>query len=227
MPDTPIQFDFAGGETLTVELYPDGSDAIANGAGDAATEATNRKGTYTITVAEALTGLHQLRIKADGVLAGMAWVYIAVDDTTTYYAELSRNQARLSQALDAYSTTRGLAGTALPAAVAGAAGGLPVSAGGGLDLDAALTALGVASTVDDSSVTPTATTFAGQSADLSATDDLYSSDGGMFVVFTSGALKGPPRPVVDYDGATRTITVSPAFPAVPSNGDSFVLIGQP
>lgn len=36
----------------------------------------------------------------------------------------------------AYSTTRGLAGTALPAAAADAAGGLPISDAGGLDLDA-------------------------------------------------------------------------------------------
>lgn len=35
----------------------------------------------------------------------------------------------------AYSATRGLAGTALPAAAADAAGGLPISDGGGLDLD--------------------------------------------------------------------------------------------
>jgi hypothetical protein len=37
---------------------------------------------------------------------------------------------------DAYSTTRGLAGTALPAAAADAEGGLAISDAGGLDLDA-------------------------------------------------------------------------------------------
>ena len=36
---------------------------------------------------------------------------------------------------DAYSATRGLSGTALPAAAADAAGGLPISDAGGLDLD--------------------------------------------------------------------------------------------
>jgi len=40
-----------------------------------------------------------------------------------------------------YSTTRGLAGTALPAAAADAAGGLPISDAGGLDLDAKIGAL--------------------------------------------------------------------------------------
>jgi len=41
---------------------------------------------------------------------------------------------------DAYSTTRGLAGTALPNAAADAAGGLAISDAGGLDLDAMNTA---------------------------------------------------------------------------------------
>jgi hypothetical protein len=44
----------------------------------------------------------------------------------------------LETACDNYSATRGLAGTALPAAAADAAGGLPVSDAGGLDLDTAL-----------------------------------------------------------------------------------------
>lgn len=42
----------------------------------------------------------------------------------------------LETAALAYSATRGLAGTALPAAAADAAGGLPISDAGGLDLDA-------------------------------------------------------------------------------------------
>lgn len=41
----------------------------------------------------------------------------------------------LESACDNYSATRGLAGTALPAAAADAAGGLPISDAGGLDLD--------------------------------------------------------------------------------------------
>lgn len=51
--------------------------------------------------------------------------------------------AGLNDALvdSAYSTTRGLAGTALPAAAADAAGGLPISDDGGLDLDAIYDAL--------------------------------------------------------------------------------------
>lgn len=44
----------------------------------------------------------------------------------------------LKSACDNYSATRGLTGTAVPAAAADAAGGLPISDGGGLDMDAIL-----------------------------------------------------------------------------------------
>jgi hypothetical protein len=46
----------------------------------------------------------------------------------------------LESACDNYSATRGLAGTALPAAAADAVGGLPISDAGGLDLDTKLAA---------------------------------------------------------------------------------------
>jgi hypothetical protein len=49
--------------------------------------------------------------------------------------------SNLEAACAAYSATRGLAGTALPAAAADAAGGLPISDAGGLDLDAKIGAL--------------------------------------------------------------------------------------
>lgn len=52
--------------------------------------------------------------------------------------EISSDSAaadNLESACDNYSATRGLAGTALPAAAADAAGGLPISDAGGLDLD--------------------------------------------------------------------------------------------
>lgn len=50
----------------------------------------------------------------------------------------------LESACDNYSATRGLAGTALPAAAADAAGGLPISDAGALDLDTLLTRLDAA-----------------------------------------------------------------------------------
>ena len=56
-------------------------------------------------------------------------------------AEISDDSAaadNLESACDNYSVTRGLSGTALPAAAADAAGGLPISDAGGLDMDAIL-----------------------------------------------------------------------------------------
>ena len=49
----------------------------------------------------------------------------------------------LESACDNYSATRGLAGTALPNAAADAAGGLPISEAGGLDMDARLSKLAI------------------------------------------------------------------------------------
>jgi len=56
------------GLTLTVELYPHGSDTIANTGGDSLTEATNRKGLYTATVAETLSGWHTAHAKLSGTV---------------------------------------------------------------------------------------------------------------------------------------------------------------
>jgi hypothetical protein len=85
--------------------------------------------------------------------------------------------------------------------------------------------LAIKSVVDDTSVTPSASAFAGV-GNLSASDDFYSEGGGSLVVFLSGDLRGLARPVVDYDGASRTVTVSPAFPSAPADGDRFKLIGR-
>ena len=114
MASTPVQFESAEGLTLTVELYPDGSDPLANGSGDTATEAANRDGTYTITVTEALTGLHQLKVFSGTTFLATQWVHIDADDTTTYYAASSRTLA-------AYGLTgAGLTALATAAALAAA-----------------------------------------------------------------------------------------------------------
>src|SRR3990167_3798669 len=63
-----------------------------------------------------------------------------------------------------YSATRGLAGTALPAAAADAAGGLPISDAGGLDLDAR---------IDAAITTRLAPTVAGRTLDVTATGEAW------------------------------------------------------
>lgn len=60
MAATPVEIIHGvSGLSGTLKLYPRGSDSTANGAGDAVTEQTNRKGVYRATVDDALTGLHE------------------------------------------------------------------------------------------------------------------------------------------------------------------------
>jgi hypothetical protein len=62
--------------------------------------------------------------------------FIDVNVKTIGRADATETEAtNLEAACAAYSVTRGLSGTALPAAVADAAGGLPISDAGGLDMD--------------------------------------------------------------------------------------------
>ncbi len=106
---------------------------------------TNTEGTLVLIVHE--TGA--LPVRHDFmVLSEAAWdsLYVAKDDgymdvniKTVGRADTQETEAdNLESACANYSATRGLTGTALPAAAADAAGGLPISDAGGLDLDAKL-----------------------------------------------------------------------------------------
>src|SRR5690606_39876610 len=80
MASTPVEIQAPSGRTLTLELYPLGSDTIANTGGDSLTEHTNRKVFYQATVTESLSGWHHVLVK-DGstpILVG----YIYLTDTT-------------------------------------------------------------------------------------------------------------------------------------------------
>lgn len=116
--------------------------------------------------------------------------------------------------------------TALPNAAADAAGGLPISDAGGLDLDAMAATIAasddmlVSGSVDDESATTTS--FVGDSG-LSATNDFYN---GCVLAFTSGTLKGLARKITDYVGASKTITLGTALPAAPANAVTFIIIGR-
>lgn len=110
---------------------------------------TNTEGTLTLVCYAA----GALPVRMDFmVLAEAAWdsKYVAKDDgfmdvniKTVGRADTQETEANnLESACANYSATRGLAGTALPAAVADAAGGLPISDAGGLDLDAQRTLIG-------------------------------------------------------------------------------------
>lgn len=78
--------------------------------------------------------------------------------------------------------------------------------------------IGVTSSINDASAT--ATSFVTNLA--STDDDAYN---GMFLQMTSGDYKGFTRPISDYDGSTKTITLSTALPAAPADASSFVILG--
>ena len=81
-------------------------------------------------------------------------------------------------------------------------------------------------TVEDA--TPAADDFTGDTG-LPATN-LHAEQ---WLAFTSGALKGVPRKITTYTGATRRFQFSGTgtaddapFPAAPSDGDAFVIVGH-
>lgn len=69
---------------------------------------------------------------------------------------------------------------------------------------------------------PTTTSITATGSDLSSSDDVYNT---MFLVPTSGSLKGVPREITDYVGSTKTFTVD-AFPAALASGVTFVVVGK-
>lgn len=76
------------GLSLTVDLYPLDSDVIANGAGDALVEATNRKGRYAATISESLSGYHTAHIKLGNTVIAVWYVYM-IDGEVCRCADLS------------------------------------------------------------------------------------------------------------------------------------------
>src|SRR4030067_1143533 len=63
-----VRIGIAGLVGCKLELYPFGTDTIANGAGgDDLVESVNRPGVYTAQVAEALTGMHEAYVVKNGV----------------------------------------------------------------------------------------------------------------------------------------------------------------
>lgn len=152
--DTPIT-----GSTLDVELSKNGQ-ALANKndatapVHDAAgtvdgyynceldSTDTNTEGTLTLVVhhADSLPVRHDYMVMAEAAYDSM---FVAKDDgfmdvnvKTVGRADTQETEAdNLESACANYSVTRGLTGTALPAAAAAAAGGIPLSTAGGLEMD--------------------------------------------------------------------------------------------
>ena len=85
MANTIVQADAPDGMTLTLKLYAVNGNTLLNGSGDAMTERSANSGTYTATVTEALTGVHEARItNASDVTICKYVTQVLVDDTGTY-----------------------------------------------------------------------------------------------------------------------------------------------
>jgi hypothetical protein len=116
--------------------------------------------------------------------------------------------------------------TALPNAAADAAGGLPISDAGGLDLDAIKTRTDTIALV--SSITGAVVTDAGNGATSfktnlsSAVNDFYKD---CLLVITSGALAGQVKKITTYNGTSKVVTVG-ALTSTPADGVTFAVINK-
>lgn len=137
----PILFDtFDGGTgasiTMTglavtdIEIYKDGS--VTQRASDAGYTLLDTDGIDF----DGITGIHGFSIDlSDNTDAGFyavgSWYHVVVSSITVDAQTVSF----IAAAFRIVSATRGMTGTALPAAAADAAGGVPISDAGGLDMD--------------------------------------------------------------------------------------------
>lgn len=105
-------------------------------------DATNQKGLYQLHVPDAAIAVgvaaSTISLQATGMIDKAMRLKLETPVNVTQMSGSSTAADNLETAALAYSATRGLSGTALPASAADAAGGLVVSDAGGLDIDAKL-----------------------------------------------------------------------------------------
>tara|TARA_R100000808_G_C2129763_1_gene139201 strand:- start:551 stop:1285 length:735 start_codon:yes stop_codon:yes gene_type:complete len=229
--------------SVTVELFADGSDSVANGSGDSMAEETNRKGLYSATVTEALLGTFYCVVRSNTTVVATGWVYLQ-DDANTYCMvedkslaqyvesediaivtrqEMDSNSTRLADIDDATGTSGVLISSGT------GAGQLSISAGVAESNvkqinDSAASAANLA--LSSGVIVPGAVvagTLSEQQASTDLTEDTDEHYSGTLLVFTSGALTGQRLSVTDYDGTTKVLTFSQAT-EIPQVGDSFILV---
>lgn len=131
---------------ISAQISLDGAaTAATNDAAPTELDANDAPGVYLFDMTQAETNADLLVLAAvsstDNILLEPLLVYTQPEVRTANLTQIAgngTNATNLGTAAGNYSATRGLAGTALPAAAADAAGGLPISDAGELDLDAKL-----------------------------------------------------------------------------------------
>lgn len=151
------------------------------------------------------TGAGQTRVCTDYTgsskiaTTGRAWT--TIPDSTSVYQITAQNSHKVGADLVAESNIVQIDSTSAPAVA------LSNLYGGTTD-----------ATVNDASATDTS--FIG-SAGLSSVDDFYNNQ---LIVFTDGALAGQTRIISDYNGTTKTITLTAALTSAPANGVGFTIL---
>ncbi|MHC4984178.1 MAG: hypothetical protein ACYTF6_13550, partial [Planctomycetota bacterium] len=217
-----------GAETkIPFELYEvDGVD-LRTDAADGGTDCTIMKdegaeATCTNDFVDEGLG-YSLTLTATEMQGARIVVYI-VDSATKVYLDKviiieTYGHASAQHAMDFDDSVRaGL--TALPNAAADAAGGLPISDAGGLDMDAGIAA-------SRSRVTLTGTAAAGAATTITLTGGVATTGyyNGQLVVITAGKGIGQARQILSYDGGTAIATVTRDWTTAPDIGDSqFVVL---
>lgn len=75
--------------------------------------------------------------------------------------------------------------------------------------------------ITDSAVNDAAATTTSFVTSLtSAVDNFYNDQ---LLIFTSGALTGQAKPILDYNGTTKAVTIDEGFTSAPANGDAFTI----
>lgn len=90
MSNTPIEFKWHSGQTLTADLVAADDTSVETGL--SATELTNAKGRYRVTYTGVATGHHTLHVKQGGNLVAV-YDYYLTDTTSVHFPATPLNQA--------------------------------------------------------------------------------------------------------------------------------------
>ena len=201
-----VEFRSPPSQTVTAKLFAIGSDTEAGSV--TATEATNRKGTYSAAYTDVAAGEYEL-IAFVGAVPVARW-FVTLTLTTATFQAYDKSRAELDS-----NATAALVDLIWDEPLTKATHNVATSSGKRLRQTNAFQQID--STVTDASATTT--TFA---TDLdSAVDDFYNDS---MLVFTDGALTGQVRSIVDYVGATKTIVVEEPLTSAPVNGVAFTIV---
>ena len=201
-----VEFRSPPSQTVTAKLFAIGSDTQV--ASVTATEATNRKGTYSAAYTDIAAGEYEL-IALVGATPVARW-FVTLTLTTATFQTYDKVLAALDSADKAT-----LVDLIWDEPLTGATHNVATSSGKRLRQTTAFQQID--STVIDASATTT--TFV--TGLTSSVDNFYNDS---MLVFTDGALAGQVRAISDYIGATKTIVLEEALTSAPVNGVAFAIV---